>query len=215
MSTAGGPRAKHASWEYSEQHAGEDPVLEEARLAAQELGFDPAGPGTTAALTALAAAVRASMMVEIGTGAGVSTTALLRGAARNAVLTSIESEPDHVALARRTLQTAGIGSSRTRLITGRAQEVLPRLTAARYDLVLIDADPARSPEFVEQGLRLLRPGGTLLLNNALDGDQVPKPAVRQESTQAMRAAERMLQEDQTVSSALFSTGTGLLMAVKG
>ena len=53
-----------------------------------------------------------------------------------------------------------MGQSRTRLIAGRAQEVLTRLADESYDLVFIDAAPADQPDFVVEGVRLLRPGGS-------------------------------------------------------
>ena len=48
---------------------------------------------------------------------------------------------------------------RTRLIGGRAQDVLTRLADASYDLVFIDAAPVDQPDFVVEAIRLLRPAG--------------------------------------------------------
>ena len=42
-------------------------------------------------------------------------------------------------MAKATFAAAGINPSRTRLITGRALEVLPRLTDAAYDIVFLVA----------------------------------------------------------------------------
>ena len=67
------------------------------------------------------------------------------------VLTTIDVEPEHQRLAKQAFTEAGIGPSRTRLISGRAQEVLTRLADESYDLVFIDADPIDQPEFVVEG----------------------------------------------------------------
>ncbi|KAN84993.1 hypothetical protein Z583_03378, partial [Mycobacterium tuberculosis variant bovis Bz 31150] len=53
----------------------------------------------------------------------------------------------------------------TRLISGRAQEVLTRLADASYDLVFIDADPIDQPDYVAEGVRLLRSGGVIVVAN--------------------------------------------------
>lgn len=206
--------AKHSSWVYAEEHAAADPVFEEARLRAANLGLTPVSSGTAAALSVLAATTHAHAMVEIGTGAGVSGTALLRGATPNAVLTSIDHEPEHIAAAAGTFRADGVPGSRTRLITGDAEQVLPRLKPSGYELVFVDAEPTAAGAYAAHGLRLLRAGGLLIINDALDGDSVPRPAVRRESTQALRELERDLRDDQRLTTALLSTGTGLLLAVK-
>lgn len=209
-----GQTAKHSSWAYAEEHADGDPVFQAARLRGADLGCTGVSAGTAGALSVLAAASGARALAEVGTGVGISGAALLRGAAHQAVLTSIDTNPDHIAAAAETFRAAGIPASRTRLITGDAAQVLPRLNSAGYDLVFIDAEPQEVGSYVADGLRLVRSAGLLVINDALDGDRVPKPAVRSESTQAMRDAERSLREDERLITALFPTGSGLLVAVK-
>lgn len=206
--------AKHASWEYAEQHQTEDPVLEAARLRGRDLGVTPVSEGVAATLTVLAAAVQARGIVDVGTGAGVSGVALLRGAAPGAVLTSVDPDADHLHAGRTALKEAGIPAARTRLITGRAEEVLPRLSTGGYCLVHLDADSPELEEFVAQAVRLLRPGGLLVLNDALDHDRLPRPAVRDESTRRKRSVERSVRDDERLVTTMLGTGTGLLVAVR-
>ncbi|GAB3187433.1 O-methyltransferase [Nesterenkonia suensis] len=206
--------AKHASWEYAEHHGAEDHPPEAARLRAKDLGLTPVSEGTASTLTVLAAAARARGIVEVGTGVGVSGLALLRGAAPEAVLTSIDPNADHLHAARATFREGGVSPGRTRLITGRAEEVLPRLTSGGYCVVHLDADSPGLEEFVGQGVRLLRSGGLLIVNDALDHDRVPRPAVREESTGVKRAVERAVRDDERLVSTMLGTGTGLLVAVK-
>ena len=71
---------------------------------------------------------------------------------------------------------------RTRVITGRALDVMPRLTDGAYDMVVIDGDKGEYAAYVEQALRLLRPGGVLALDNMLWHDKVADPAARDETT---------------------------------
>lgn len=205
---------KYSSWAYAEQHPEEEPALAQARVRAEELGVRPASPGVAALLTILAAATQAHALVEVGTGVGASGLALLRGARSDAVLTSIDYEADHIQAARETFRDAGLPASRARLITGRAQQVLARLTTGAYDVVFIDADAARVGDYAEQGIRLLRPAGLLIINDALDHDRVPRPAVREDSTQVLRALERNLQEDERLQTSMLGVGTGLLVAAR-
>ena len=93
-------------------------------------------------------------------------------------------------------------------------DVLPRLADAAYDLVLVGADKASYPEYVEQGLRLLRPGGVLAVDDALARDRVADPARRDELTTTVREVGRRLREDERVVPALIPSGSGLLLAVR-
>ncbi len=76
---------------------------------------------------------------------------------------------------------AGNGPSRLRLINGLGLEVLPRLTDGGYDLVFVDTSPVDHARYLEESVRLLRPGGIVVINGALDAvvpDGFPGPARR-------------------------------------
>ena len=136
---------KSTSWSYAEDLPAEDEVLLHARERSFELGVTPVGPGVGAVLTVLAAASKAQTAVEIGTGAGVSGVCILRGLGPHAVLTTIDVDVEHLKAAREAFQEAGSPANRTRTISGRAGDVLPRLTDGAYDLVFIDADKPTTP----------------------------------------------------------------------
>ena len=205
---------KHASWAFAESRPDEDEVLLRARERSAELGIEPVSEGTAALLTVLAATAAPSTVVEIVTGAGVSGAALLRGLPASAVLTTIDPDAEALRAAREAFAETGHPSNRTRMITGRSRTVLPRLSSHAYDMVLIDADAASLMFHLEQAARLLRPGGLLIVNDALDQDRVPRPAVREASTLAARQMGRAVREDDQWVSALTPTGTGVLLAVR-
>jgi predicted O-methyltransferase YrrM len=192
----------------------EDEVLTTARAKGGELGCVPVLPGAGAALCMLAAAIGARAVVEIGTGAGVGSIWLLRGMRSDGVLTTIDVEPEHHRAARETYAEAGIATNRVRLISGRALDVLPRLTDGAYDMVVCDADKAEYPGYLEQALRLLRPGGVVAFDNALWHDRVADPTQRDEDTTAIRELGRTVRDDERLTSALLPSGDGLLVAVK-
>lgn len=202
-----------ASLTYAEEFVPASDVIERATHRATELGARPLAPAAGSALRLVAAAVAARHVVEIGAGAGVSGLWLLEGMAPDGVLTSIESEPEHQQAARRAYADAGVPPQRTRVIGGDAGEVLPRLTDGAYDLVLVDADPADCPVYVEQGIRLLRSGGVLAVHRALGGDKVADPAARDRGTAALRELGKSLRDDDRLVPALLPVGAGLLVAV--
>lgn len=169
---------------------------------------------TGAALRFIAAAIGAKAVVEIGTGCGASGIWLLRGMRQGSVLTSVDLEPEHHRLARSVFTSAGFPSSRYRLITGRALEVLPRLADSAYDLVFCDADKRENPEYLTAALRLLRPGGIVTFDNALWADEGPNVAHRDPDTAAISELREQVREDDTLVPLLLPIGGGLLAAVK-
>lgn len=189
-------------------------MLETARGKGAELGCTPVEPGAGAALTAIAAVGGARSVVEIGTGAGVGSVYLLRGMRPDGVLTTIDVEPEHHRAARETFAAAGLPANRTRLISGRALDVLPRLSDAAYDLVFCDADKQEYSGYLEQALRLLRPGGTVVFDNALWHHRVADPTERDDDTAAIRELGRAMRADEALVVALLAAGDGLLVAVK-
>ena len=180
-----------------------------ARAHALELGATPISPGVGAQVAVIAAASRALNVVEIGTGAGVSGLWLLHGAPK-ATLTTIDNEPEHLGAARQAFAEARIPAARARFITGRASEVLPRMNEASYDIVLVDADPEGVIEYVEHGLRLVRPGGTVLVPRVLAGGAVADPVRRDAVTSAYRSLIQETQGSPAVIGALNTVAEGLL-----
>ncbi|GAA0817444.1 O-methyltransferase [Spirilliplanes yamanashiensis] len=199
---------------FTESYVPEDLVLQTARSLAAEVGLGAVSPGAGALLRLLAAVGPAKAVVEIGTGTGVSGVWLLRGMRPDGVLTTIDVENEHQRVARRIFLEAGFAPSRTRIITGRALDVLPRLADGVYDLVFVDADATESGACADAALRLLRPGGVLAVNGALAGGRIADPAARDVATVTVRQMVTAVRESDEWIEALVPAGEGLLVAVK-
>ncbi|HZR53512.1 MAG TPA: O-methyltransferase [Streptosporangiaceae bacterium] len=154
--------------EYAADYVIEDEPLLTARANAADLGgTSPVSPEVGAALRFIASAVGARTAVEVGTGCGSSGIWLLRGMRPGGVLTSVDTEPEYHRMARQAFTQAGFAPNQSRLILGRALDVLPRLSDGAYDLVFCDCDPRDYPDYLRAALRLLRPGGVVAFNDAL------------------------------------------------
>ncbi len=199
---------------YAESYPDEDDVTRAARDRGYELGCTPIGPAGGATLRLLAAVTGAKAVVEVGTGAGVSGLYLLAGMATDGVLTTVDLEGENQRAARQAYIEAGIAPTRYRLINGSATELLPRLRDAAYDLVFVDADKTGYTVYLEQALRLLRPGGAVAFDNALWHDRVADPSQRDSETTTLRELIRTVHEDERLVSALLPVGDGLLVGVK-
>lgn len=188
--------------------------MEAARVQGERFGATPLSPASGAMLRALAATAGARTVVEIGTGAGSSGLWLLDGMPRDGVLTTIDMNTEAQRAARVTFQQAGYPSQRTRIITGRALTVLPRLADGAYDLIFIDGEKTEYPAYVQQAARLLRRGGTMILDNMLWHDRVADPAVRDETTVILRKLAKELRDDEQFMTTLAPIGDGMLICVK-
>jgi predicted O-methyltransferase YrrM len=205
---------KPESWAYAENYVAEDDVLTKARARAAEVGAVPVGPGGGATLRFLAALTSAKTVVEIGTGCGVSGVWLLRGMRADGILTSVDVEAEHQRLAREAFSDAGVPSQRTRLITGRALDVLPRLTDGAYDMVFCDGDKREYSDYLAEAVRLLKPGGIVAFDNALWHDRVADPAQRDPATVTIRELGKRVLDDERVVPVLLPVSDGLLCAAK-
>ena len=205
---------KAASWSYAEDFVTEDEVIAAARARSEEVGVTPIGSGGGAALRFLASVLDARAVVEIGTGTGVSGVWLLRGMRSDGVLTTVDVEAEHQRLAKETFSEEGIPSQRARTIAGAALDVLPRLTDGHYDLVFCDGDKREYSDYLDQALRLLRPGGLVAFDNALWHDRVADPAQRDADTVAIRELGKAVLDNEDLIPALLPVGDGLLVARK-
>jgi predicted O-methyltransferase YrrM len=197
--------------ELTESYVAADPVLRHAMAWGNELGVAPVRPAAGGVLRLLATAARARTVVEVGTGTGASGLWLLAGMHPDGVLTTIDIEPEVQGLARQAFATAGHAPRRTRIITGDAREVLPRLADRAYDLVFLDGPAEDYPAGVRVAARILRLGGLLVVNRALiDADRGADGT----DAQIVRELAHRLRTEPHWSAVLLETGDGLLCAAR-
>jgi predicted O-methyltransferase YrrM len=204
---------KISSWKFAEDFVTEPEVFREARIRADEMGIECITPAVGSQLALVASALGAKAIVEAGTGTGISGLWLLNGAP-NAVLATIDSDPEAQIAARKAFAEAGIPANHTRVISGRAIDVMSNMADAAYDLVFLDADRDTLEAQLHEASRLLRPGGVLAIAHALWRDRVPDPAMRDDATAIYRDVLRFFVNNSDFVSALSPSGDGLLMASK-
>ena len=199
---------------HAEGSISEDAIVSAARERAVDGGAGAVTPAVGALLGMLTKLSGGRAVVEVGTGTGVSGLWLLSGMRDDGVLTTIDIEPEYQHLAKQAFTEAGIGTGRTRLIAGRAQDVLTRLTDGTYDLVFIDAAPDDQPNFVVEGVRLLRHGGVIVVHHAALDGRAGDPAANDPEVSAVREAARLIAEDDRLTPVLVPLGDGVLVAVR-
>jgi predicted O-methyltransferase YrrM len=199
---------------HAEGSISEDQIVAAARERAVDAGAGAVTPAVGALLGLLVRLTGGKAVAEVGTGAGVSGLWLLSGMRDDGVLTTIDVEPEHQRLAKQAFTEAGIAASRTRLIGGLAQDVLPRLADDSYDVVFLDAEPLDQPEFVVEGVRLLRAGGVIVVHRAALGGRAGDPKANDVEVAAVREAARLIAEDERLAPVQIPLGDGILAAAR-
>lgn len=196
--------------------ARDDDVLAALREAADREGLPPISIGavTGRLLQVLLSAVRAERVLEVGTLGGYSAIWMARALPRSGRLVTIEIDERHADFARRYFTRAGL-DDRIELRVGRALDVLPAFDGERFDAVFLDADKEPLPTYFDWSLRLLRPGGLLIADNALWGGRVLDPTTEDEGTRGIREFNRRLAIDERLRGTIIPVGDGLAVAVVG
>jgi caffeoyl-CoA O-methyltransferase len=104
-------------------------------------------------------------------------------------------------------------ANRVEIRVGRALDVLPSLDGERFDAMFLDADKEPLPTYFDWGLRLVRPGGLIIADNALWGGRVLDQEVSDPKTAGVRELNRRMASDPRVLSILVPTHDGVAVAV--
>lgn len=170
----------------------------------------PAITGRTVQL--LLRMIGARSVLEIGTLAGYSALWIVRALPARGRLVTVDSEPERSRLARRLLEEAGEGGQ-VEFRTGDAASVFSSMESdGSWDAVFLDADKEGLPGYVAHARRLLRPGGLLLVDNALWKGKVVDPENDEASTRAIRTTLETVARDPEWDALLLPVGDGLLVA---
>ena len=150
---------------------GHDPALEQALQASAAAGLPQiaVSPPQGKLLHLLARIHRARSVLELGTLGGYSTIWLARALPPDGHLLTLEVDPAYARVAAENIDRAGL-SDRVELRVGPALQTLRELIeegAGPFDLIFIDADKPRTPDYFELALELVRPGGVIVTDNVV------------------------------------------------
>jgi predicted O-methyltransferase YrrM len=193
----------------------EDELLASLREEADRTGLPPIAISTDEGrlLQVLLTAINARRVLEVGTLGGYSAICMARALPPGGRLLSIEINDLHASFARKYVDRAGLGE-RVEIRVGRALDVLPSLDGTRYDAMFLDADKEPLPTYFEWAIRLVRPGGLIIGDNALWGGKVyAEEAVPDEKTRAVREFNRRMASDPRVLGIIVPTHDGVAVAV--
>ena len=195
--------------DYLARHARQDEVLERVARETSEMpmAIMATTPDEAALLTMLARLTGARRALEVGTFTGFGAIAIGRGLAEGGRLTCLELDEEYAAIARRHLEDAGL-TDRVEIVVGPALESLRAMPAEpQFDFAFLDADKTGYPDYYEDIVPRLEPGGLLLIDNVLLGGRVTAP--QEEREHVIDAFNDRVTADERVDSVMVLVADGV------
>ena len=148
--------------------------------------------------------------LEVGTFTGYSALAIAQALGPAGRITCCDISEEFTSIAREHWASAGV-QDKIELKLGPAADSLADLvTAGRvYDLCFIDADKPGYPTYYEFALKLVRPGGLILIDNVLWNGRITHHAPDDESTSTMQRLNALIHDDPRVEIAIVPIGDGV------
>lgn len=192
----------------------EHPVLARLRdeTAPMEMAQMQIGPDQGAFMALLVRLTGARQVLEIGTFTGYSSTAMALALPEDGRMVCCDVSEEWTAMARRAWADAGV-EDRMELRIAPATETLAALDDDSFDFAFIDADKTSYDAYYEGCLRVVRPGGLILIDNTLQGGRVADPSADDDNVRAIRALNDKISGDGRVDAVLLPLADGLTMAI--
>jgi predicted O-methyltransferase YrrM len=191
----------------------EHPVLsrlreDTARMPTAQMQIAPEQGAFMALLVRLTGATR---ILEIGTFTGYSSTAMALALPPEGQMTCLDVSEEWTDRAQEAWRDAGV-ADRMDLRIGPAVDSLRELENDTFDLAFIDADKTGYDDYYEDCLRVVRPGGLILIDNVLQAGRVVAAAEIDDNVTAIRALNAKIAADERVDMTLLPVADGLTMA---
>ena len=159
----------------------------------------------------------AQRCIEVGVFTGYSSLAVAMALPAAGRILACDVSEEFTSVARRYWKEAGVAGKIDLVLAPAAETLDARLKAGEagsYDLAFIDADKANYAQYYERILKLLRPGGLVLVDNVLWSGAVIDASDQDEDTVAIRAFNKLLHQDERVDLSMLPIGDGLTLARK-
>ncbi len=168
-------------------------------------------------LALMARTVNARWAIEVGVFTGYSALCVAQTLPADGKLIACDLSEEYTAQAIPFWQEAGV-ADRIDLRLGPASQTLHAMIAAgevgHYDFAFIDADKVGYPDYYEQCLTLLRPGGGMALDNIFLHGNAVAPADDDPAGQTVHTLTQQIFADERVDPALIPIGDGVILLRK-
>ena len=168
-------------------------------------------PEQGALMTMLARLIGAERAIEVGTFTGYSALCIARGLVPGGSLICCDTSEEWTRVGIPFWEKAGV-RDKIDLRIAPALETLRALDGdGTYDLAFIDADKTSYKDYLEELIRLIRPGGLILVDNVLWMGNVIDPEAGDPNTLAIRDFNRAVAADSRLECVMLAISDGLTL----
>ncbi len=154
----------------------------------------------------------ARRVVEVGTLAGYSAIQMARALPPDGEVVTIELSARHADFAEAWIARSDV-AGRVRVLRGAGKSVLPTLPTAGSDACFLDADKGGYAEYLCECLRIVRPGGLVMADNAFAFGELLAREPRERETSAVRAFNELVPKIRNLHSVIAPLGDGMWVGV--
>jgi len=157
--------------------------------------------------------IKPKKILEIGTAVGYSAICFSEYLQENGKIDTIERDTERVKEARKNIKKAEV-EEKINIYEGDAVEILPTLND-EYDVVFIDAAKGKYPFFLNQALRMIKPGGVIFADNILYKGYVMSDYNKHKQRTAVRNLREYIAEitnNEKLETEILEVGDGLAIS---
>ncbi len=151
-------------------------------------------------------------ILEIGTYTGYSALCLAEGLAQNGKLHTIDCNEEVTLFAKKYFEMSDYKNNIVQHL-GNALEIITKIDT-KFQLVFIDADKENYCNYYNLVMEKLTVGGYIIADNVLWSGKILNPNEKDKETQALRAFNQRIQEDNRVENILLPIRDGLMLCRK-
>ncbi|HTQ63709.1 MAG TPA: O-methyltransferase [Puia sp.] len=187
----------------------EDEMLKSTIQSLDEAGMPQISisPNQGKFLHILARLCNAKKILEMGTLGGYSTIWMARALPEDGLITTLEIDPKHAAVAKKNIAKAGL-ESKVNILVGKAMDLLQELKtkgAGPFDMIFIDADKPPYAEYFQWALKLSRPGTLIIADNVIREGKVLDKNSKDEMVTGVQRFNKLLGVNKEVTATIMQT----------
>lgn len=168
-------------------------------------------------MTLLVKLLGARKIIELGVFTGYSSLCMVRALPAGGKLIACDVKKEYTDKAMEYWEAAGV-AGKIELRLAPALDTLADLLrageAGSFDFIFVDAVKEEYSEYYPLNYRLLRSGGLMAIDNVLWGGSVADPDNQTAETNAIRAFNKMVHQDDKVDMCMLPVGDGLTLIRK-
>ena len=205
-----------AHYEYMAAHTrGDDDLLVALKQAAEAAGIPRIwiSPGQASLMQILLKLRGARDVIEVGTLAGYSAITMARALPEGGKVRTIELEDKHADFAEEWIGKSDV-AGKVEVLRGAGVDVLKTLSDGSADACFLDADKQNYPHYLEECMRILRPNGLVMADNAFAFGRLLDESDNEGGVVHVRAFNDYIAGQGGLHAAMVGVGDGLWVGVK-